>query len=184
MQDGKKEVDEAVIEREFALRELGEVAQVSSLQADVWACAGLISNVAQAPGSGRHRRFSFKAALEATLIGELVRHFSLSTVKAILSEVHKRLVRQNLSAYELVCSAYKKPPIEFVIYFRTARTWDEDHREREVSLPVVLSPLEFSQSGRTTDRKPIVIVTLYVSDIAYDAYANAQRLSRSKCFIR
>ena len=178
MQDGKKEVDEAVIEREFSLRELVEIAQVSPLQADYWARAGLISNVAQAPGSGRHRRFSFKAALEATLIGELVRHFSLSTIKAIVSEVHKRLARQNLSVYELVCSAFKKPPIEFVIYFRTARTWDEDHREREVSLPVVLSPLEFSQSGRTTDRKPIVTVTLNVSEIAYDAYVNARRVAR------
>jgi len=130
------------------------------------------------PGSGKHRRFSFKAALEATLIGELVRHFSLSTIKAIVSEVHKRLLRQNLSVYELVCSAFKKPPIEFVIYFRTARTWDEDHREREVSLPVVLSPLEFSQSGRTTDRKPIVTVTLNVSEIAYDGYVNARRVTR------
>ena len=42
----------------------------------------------------------------------------------------------------------------------------------------VLSPLEFSQSGRTTDRKPIVTVTLNVSEIAYDAYVNARHVAK------
>jgi hypothetical protein len=113
----------------YGLAELRVISTLTRQEADDWVKRGIIS-ASRAPGSGRHRVYTFWNLVEAMIAKSMSKHLRAASIELIVTQIRIELADQLLDLAGIVSD----PPLLILRFNADGKLWLRGPRSNWVAL--------------------------------------------------